>query len=71
MQYWITWLKTKPSPRSLPTGSWPGSTQDFLLITQSVLLQTIRKAARQAFRENRGGVQQTTAYFNNSICYKM
>ncbi len=29
----------------LPTGSFPGSTQDFLLITQSVLERTIRKAA--------------------------
>ncbi len=27
------------------TGSFPGSTQDFLLITQSVLVPTIRKAA--------------------------
>ena len=35
----------KFSPRSLPTGSFPGSTQDFLLITQSVLVRTIRKAA--------------------------
>ena len=31
--------------RRLPTGSFPGSTQDFLLITQSVLVRTIRKAA--------------------------
>jgi hypothetical protein len=34
MQYWITWLKTERSQRRLHTGSWPGSTQDFLLITQ-------------------------------------